>query len=159
MTWLLNFIEEYVSHGRTIASHGKDSHQQLSSDPNFQTSLNEIRTLLERFANGRSLDTIGEPMRTLYDDAQQDERLRHWFREVDEYIREALLQPGYILEDQANERARELKETGRQFYDGKYKNHFDNLFNSVQEWFAAWADDPLNRQYVIRGTHFEVSTD
>ncbi|TBU30300.1 hypothetical protein BD311DRAFT_236054 [Dichomitus squalens] len=151
MTWLLNFVEEYVSHGRTIANHGKDSHQQLSSDPNFQTSLNEIRTLLERFANGRSLDTIGEPMRVLYDDAQQDERLRHWFREVDEYIREALLQPGYILDDQANERARELKDTGRQFYDGKYKGHFDNLFNSVQEWFAAWADDPLNRQI---GTNF-----
>ncbi|KAI0644415.1 hypothetical protein C8Q79DRAFT_1011468 [Trametes meyenii] len=146
MQWLLNFLEEYATHGRTIASHGKDSHQQLSSDPNLQTSLREIRTLLERFANGRSLDTIGDAMRALYDDAQQDERLRHWFRDVDEFVREALLQPGYILDDQANERANELRDSGRQFYDDKYKTHFDNLFNNVQAWFGAIAEDPLNKQ-------------
>ncbi|KAH9851443.1 hypothetical protein C2E23DRAFT_732995 [Lenzites betulinus] len=146
MQWLLNFLEEYASHGRTIAGHGKDSHQELAADPNLQTSLREIRTLLERFANGRSLDTIGDAMRALYDDAQQDERLRHWFRDVDEFVREALLQPGYILDDQANNRANELRDNGRQFYDDKYKGHFDNLINSVQAWFGAIGDDPLNKQ-------------
>ncbi|RPD78550.1 hypothetical protein L226DRAFT_543850 [Lentinus tigrinus ALCF2SS1-7] len=146
MQWLLNFLEEYASHGRTVAGQGKDSHQQLASDPNLNTSLKEIRTLLERFANGRSLDTIGDAMRALYQDGQQDERLRHWFRDVDEYVREVLLQPGYVLDDQCNERANELRESGRQFYDDKYKGHFDNLMNSVTEWFGAWAEDPLNKQ-------------
>ncbi|KAI0324999.1 hypothetical protein GY45DRAFT_1375112 [Cubamyces sp. BRFM 1775] len=143
MQWLLNFLEEYASHGRTIAEHGKDSHQQLTSDPNLQTSMH---ALLERFANGRSLDTIGDAMRALYDAAQQDKRLRHWFRDVDEFVHEALLQPGYILDDQANERAKELRENGRRFYD-KYKGHFNNLINSVQAWFGAIAEDPLNKQF------------
>ena len=89
-------------------------------------------------------------MRALYDDAQRDERLRHWFRDVDEYMREVLLQPGYVLDEQSSERARELRENGRQFYDGKYKPHFDNLFNTVQDWFKAWADDSLNQRYVFR---------
>ncbi|RDX45619.1 hypothetical protein OH76DRAFT_1558936 [Lentinus brumalis] len=146
MQWLLNFLEEYASHGRTVASHGKDSHQQISSDPNVQTSLNEIRTLLERFANGRSLNTIGDAMRALYEDSQNDERLRHWFREVDEYVREVLLEPGYVLDDQCSERGNQLRESGRQFYDEKYKGHFDNLTNSVSAWFGAWAEDPLNKQ-------------
>ncbi len=149
MQWLLNFLEEYASHGRTVASHGKDSHQQLSSDPNVQTSLNEIRTLLERFANGRSLNTIGDAMRALYEDSQNDERLRHWFREVDEYVREVLLEPGYVLDDQCSERGNQLRESGRQFYDEKYKGHFDNLTNSVSAWFGAWAEDPLNKQCVL----------
>lgn len=153
MKWLLNFLQEYATHGRTIAGHGKDSHQQLASDPNLKQSLGEIRTLLERFANGHSLSTIGEPMRTLNDDAQQDERLRHWFRDIDEYIHEVLLQPGYVLDDQCNERGRQLRETGREFYDGKYKGHFDKLFNSVAEWFRAWAEDPLNRRYVLSCVH------
>ncbi|KAI0819333.1 hypothetical protein BC628DRAFT_1498440 [Trametes gibbosa] len=146
MQWLLNFLEEYASHGRTIAEHGKDSHQELSSDPNLQTSLREIRTLLERFANGRSLDTIGDAFRALYADAQEDERLRHWFRDVDAFVREALLQPGYILEDQSTDRANELRDSGRHFYDDKYKGHFDNLISSVQSWFGAIAEDPLNKQ-------------
>lgn len=57
------------------------------SDPAVKEATSELRTLLERFANGRSLGTIGEAMRTLYDDAQQDEELRHWFRSVDTYVR------------------------------------------------------------------------
>ncbi|KAI1785937.1 hypothetical protein LXA43DRAFT_1113109 [Ganoderma leucocontextum] len=146
MTWLLNFVQEYAAHGHKIALKGKDSQKELSGQPNVQLALSEIRTLFERFANGRSLDTIGEPMRVLYKDAQADERLKHWFRDIDEFVREALLQPGYILDDQCNERARQLSDIGREFYDGKYKGHFDNLFNSVKEWFGAWAEDPLNKQ-------------
>lgn len=91
MTWLLNFLEEYANHGRNIAGHGKDSHQQLASDPNVQTSMRELRTLLERFANGRSLDTIGDAIRALNDDANNDEGLRQWFRDVDEYVRRVCL--------------------------------------------------------------------
>ena len=47
----------------------------------------ELRTLLERFANGMSLDVIGDAMRALYNDAQQDEELRDWFRQCDQYAR------------------------------------------------------------------------
>ncbi len=57
------------------------------SDPAVKEATSELRTLLERFANGRSLGTIGEAMQTLYDDAQQDEELRKWFRSVDTYVR------------------------------------------------------------------------
>ena len=146
MTWLLNFVEEYAAHGRKIAVEHKDSQKEMSGQPSVQQALSEIRTLLERFANGRSLDTVGEPMRVLYKDAQQDERLKHWFHDIDEFVREALLQPGYILDDQCNERARQLRDVGREFYEGKYKGHFDSLFNSVKEWFGAWAADPLNKQ-------------
>ena len=101
--WLLGFLEEYASHGKTVANHGKhsydptrlvltrragkDSGEQLKSDSTLQQATSELRTLLERFANGKSLETIGDAMRTLYDDAQRDEELRNWFRSVDSYIR------------------------------------------------------------------------
>ena len=57
------------------------------SDPAVKEATSELRTLLERFANGQSLGTIGEAMQTLYDDVQQDEELRTWFRSVDTYVR------------------------------------------------------------------------
>ena len=40
-----------------------------------------------------------------------------------------------------------LRDTGRQFYDGKYKNHFDNLFNSISLFFTSMGDDPLNARF------------
>ena len=80
---------------------GKDSHQQLTSDDNLRLAWNELRTLLERFANGASLDIISNAVQTLYEDSRKDEGLRNWFNEVNEFARRVcpLLSP-YVLADQ-----------------------------------------------------------
>lgn len=145
--WLMDTGAEYLSHGRTLADHGKDSHQKLTSDDNLQLAMSELRTLLERFADGVSLDIIGNAMRQLYEDSRNDEGLRNWFSEVNSFARDSLMQPGYVLEDACNDRANQLRDTGRQYYDDKYKNHFNNLFNSAGDWFTAWGNDPLNRRF------------
>ena len=62
---------------------------------------------------------------------------------LDHAVREVLLQPGYVLDDQSTQRGREIKEHGRQFYDGKYKAHFDNLFSSAGDWFRAFGNIPF----------------
>ena len=85
--WLIDYLEEYAAHGRTVANHANDSHQQLKSDTSLQRATTELRTLLERFANGMSLSVIGDAMHDLYEDAQKDEDLRNWFKQCDAYIR------------------------------------------------------------------------
>lgn len=145
--WLLDYLEEYAAHGRTVANHANDSHQQLKSDTSLQRATTELRTLLERFANGMSLSVIGDAMHDLYEDAQKDEDLRNWFKQCDSYIRQVLLEPGYVLEPKCNDEANRLRETGRYFYDDKYKGHFDNLIDRTQTWFKAFADDPLNQRF------------
>jgi hypothetical protein len=40
-----------------------------------------------------------------------------------------------------------LRESGRKFYDDKYKSHFDNVFSSVGNWFKAMGEDPLNKRF------------
>ncbi|THH17056.1 hypothetical protein EUX98_g9201 [Antrodiella citrinella] len=145
--WLLSYLEEYAAHGKTVFGHGKDSHQQLTSDDSLQQATSELRTLLERFANGMSLGVIGDAMRVLYDDAQRDESLRDWFKGVDSYIRKVLLEPGYVLEPDCNNEANRLRESGRTFYDDKYKSHFDNLFGKTADWFRALGEDQLNKRF------------
>lgn len=58
-----------------------------------------------------------------------------------------LLDAGYVLEPACNSTATNLRESGRAFYDEKYKGHFDNLFSSIGNWFAAMGDDPLNVRF------------
>jgi len=145
--WLLGFIEEYAGHGRRAASKGTDSHAALMDDPALNQALNELRTLLERFANGCSFQTIIEPINQLIDDAQQDESLKDWFRSCDGFMRKTLLEPGFVLSDQCNNEANRLRDSGRQFYDGKYSNHFDNLFNSISFFFTSMGEDPINARF------------
>lgn len=145
--WLLNYLEEYVGHARTVGEHGKDSGAKLTSDPSLKQSVNELRTLLERFANGRTTADIVDSINTLIDDTRRDPDLRAWFANMDAYMRKVLLEPGYVLEPDCNNQARRLRDDGRVFYDDKYKGHFDNLFRTVGDWFKAMGDDPLNKRF------------
>jgi hypothetical protein len=43
-----------------------------------------------------------------------------------------------------NTRGNQIRNSGRRFYDGKYKSHFDNLFQFV---FKAMDEDPTNKLF------------
>jgi Family of unknown function (DUF5923)/Hsp70 protein len=62
-------------------------------------------------------------------------------------LSQVLLQAGYVLEPDCNTRGNQIRDSGRQFYDGKYKKHFDNLFSSVGDWFKAMGEDPTNKHF------------
>lgn len=49
--------------------------------------LTRIKTLIERFANSTSTDDLFDSLNTVYRDADQDPRLKDWFKNVDSYIR------------------------------------------------------------------------
>lgn len=145
--WLLGFLEEYTGHAKTATSQGAQSHDAVRSDPSLQQALSEIRTLLERFANGKSFNGITDRVNALYDDANNDPELRGWFKQVDAWARKSLLEPGYVLNDECGREGNRLRDSGRQFYDGKYKDHFDGVFNAIGDFFTAMGNDPLNARF------------
>ncbi|KZT38525.1 hypothetical protein SISSUDRAFT_986068 [Sistotremastrum suecicum HHB10207 ss-3] len=147
ITWLIDFIETYFNHAKTATKSGGGSVAEVKEDPKLNLAIRELRTLLERFANGKSFQPIIDALQNLADDAQNDEGLRNWISEVDTYIRKCLLEAGYVLQPACDTRARELRDSGRQFYDEKYKGHFDNLFDQIGGWFGAMGDDPLNKRF------------
>ena len=59
------------------------------------------------------------------------------------YDKQVLLEPGYILDDQCNAQGNKLRQSGKRFYDDKYKEHFDYLFESVGNWFGGMKEDPV----------------
>ncbi|KAK2464849.1 hypothetical protein APHAL10511_003148 [Amanita phalloides] len=148
MSWLLDLIEEYAKHGRKAAKGSVDGTKNaFITDAKLKRAIDELRTLLERFANNTSLNLVIDAMDALIDDAYKDEGLRHWFQDVNVYARQVLLEPGYVLEDQCNKDAERLRESGREFYDVKYKDHFNDLFSSTGTWFKEMGEDPLNKRF------------
>ena len=136
----------------------------LYQESNLKLAMAELRTLLERFANYRSLNIVIDAISALIDDTRRDQGLSDWFKSIDMYIRkvfsplcyykyvficclqQVLLEPGYVLEPACKDQGNRLRDTGRQFYGDKYRDHFDNLFNSVGEWFKAMGEDPVRHQ-------------
>lgn len=83
------------------------------------------------------MDIVWNSINQLVEDSKHDPELREWFKSVNAYIRKVLLEPGFVLDPACNDDARALRDSGRQFYDHKYKSHFDNLFSSVGDFFRA----------------------
>ncbi|KAI9441014.1 hypothetical protein H4582DRAFT_2074783 [Lactarius indigo] len=142
--WLLATIEEYSSHGKHIA---RESGSTIAQDNVLHTATSQIRTLLERIANGKSMDIIIDAINNLIDHAKTDEEFRRWFQSVGAYSRKVLLEPGYVLEPRCNSEGRGVRDSGRRFYDEKYKSQFDHLFDSIGTWFSAMGEDPLNKRF------------
>ncbi|KAF9221263.1 hypothetical protein BS17DRAFT_758156 [Gyrodon lividus] len=145
--WLLSVAEEYAELGQNAAEKGKESGGTITSDPALRHATSELRQLLERFANGRSMNIIFDAMNALNDDARRDEEFRHWVKRLHTFIRKILLEAGYVLEDDCNREGGEIRDSGRKFWDQKYRGHFDHLFNSLGDWFSAMGDDPLNKRF------------
>jgi hypothetical protein len=135
-------------------------------DGGLKSATSKLRTLLERFANGQRMDIIFDAANTLIDDENKNEELRDQFKSLNSYVRklrcllvlflfciclrtpsQVLLQAGYVLEPDYNTRGNHIRDSGRQFYDGKYKKHIDNLFSSVGVWFKAMGKDPTNKPF------------
>lgn len=147
LTWFLDIFETYIGHGKNLSSNTTGQASEVLHDPALRQASTELRTLLERFANGRSMEGIEDASRALYEAAQKDEGLRNWFRDFDDFIRKTLLEPGYVLSPQCTRRWDELTDSGRAYFTDKYKGHMDNLFDALAAWFKAWSDDPLLNRF------------
>ncbi|KAJ6548106.1 hypothetical protein DFH09DRAFT_1504573 [Mycena vulgaris] len=149
--WLLNAVDSWAVRAREVGgaknAGGTDTGllpaATLAQDPSLRAALALLRTLLERIA-GAPLEPLFDGLRVLAGDAAKDEELRKWWEAVDAYVRKVLLQAGYVTEPACGTRARELRETGRAFYDEKYRGHFDAVIDAAAGWFKSLATDPLN---------------
>ncbi|WWD18999.1 hypothetical protein CI109_103456 [Kwoniella shandongensis] len=146
MSWLLDTLENYQGHAKHVARKGTESAQAVADDPNVGDSTLKFRTLLERFANNRPLDGVIDALDQIYSDVQNDSELRNWFTRLNDYAHRALLEPGYILDEDSDREATQLKDSGKSFFQDKYKGHQEHLFDELQSWFVSFNDDPLNRR-------------
>ncbi|KAF5332450.1 hypothetical protein D9611_005445 [Ephemerocybe angulata] len=127
---------------------GVEAHPAAASGHKLKTAMLELRTILERFASGVSLDVILDPLNLIIDDASRDPALRQYLTNVNAFIRRFLLEPGYIISDASTDEAKRLKEQGKVFYGehGKYRAEFKGLWKGVETWGKAVANDELNNR-------------
>ena len=63
----------------------------------MELAIAELRTLLERFANNKSMDIVIDAINALIDDTRRDQSLSEWFKSIDVYIRKVSLTLRYYI--------------------------------------------------------------
>ncbi|KAI1430971.1 hypothetical protein GGR50DRAFT_682107 [Xylaria sp. CBS 124048] len=145
VTSLLDLAEQYGKHGRSLTTEGAGTVKQTRSA--FGAAEADLKTLIERFANGTSTDDLWSSINTMYEDADKDPDLRNWFRSMDNYIRRCLKQSGYIMDDDCNEQWRQLYDRGNYLFRDKYKKHTDHVINELRFLADQFDKDPQNRAF------------
>lgn len=136
----------YKGRGQDIANQGANKGGDVRSDPAYANAEMALRILLERFANNTSMQPIIDSINQLYKDADNDPELSKWWSEAGKYIRRVLQEEGYVMQDQCDEDGRRLRESGKQFWDEKYRGHREDLFESIEDFAHAYNEDPLNKK-------------
>ncbi|KAK0555228.1 hypothetical protein OC861_000504 [Tilletia horrida] len=154
MEYFLVAAEQYQGHAADLHAQVENAASGVRSEGNVAKAETAFRTLIERFANGRPTQPILDAVNQLYTDAKNDPELKGWFQQLDAYIRKILQEPGFIMKDEANTQAVQLRESGKKFFvaaegrdQGKYVPHKDELFKQIEIFFKGMAEDPLNVKF------------
>jgi len=142
---LLDLAQEYGSHANRLAKGGSGSVKDARSG--LTQAEGDLKTLIERFANGTSTDDLWDSINTIYEDADKDEELRNWFRSMNKYIRRCLQEQGYILDDASNEEWNHLYDRGNYLLRNKYRSHTDRIVDEIKFLADQFDQDPQNKTF------------
>ncbi|KAI2636559.1 hypothetical protein GGS26DRAFT_549574 [Hypomontagnella submonticulosa] len=142
---LLDLAEQYGSHSRRLAAGGTGTLKETRT--HLAAAEADLKTLIERFANGTSSDDLWDSINTIYEDADRDPELKDWFKSIDAYIRKCLQQQGYIMEDASNEEWHRLYDHGNYLLREKYRTHTDRIVDELKFLADQFDQDPQNKAF------------
>ncbi|TVY31893.1 Uncharacterized protein LSUB1_G008363 [Lachnellula subtilissima] len=144
---LLNLAEQYAGHANTVGAHSTGTIKGAHTDDSLQRAEADLKTLIERFANGTSTNDLFEAINNIYRDADKDPELKNWFKSMDKYIRKVLKQQGYIMEDSATEEWNALYDRGNFLLRDRYRNHTDRIVDETKFLADQFERDNQNKKF------------
>jgi hypothetical protein len=142
---ILNLAEEYSGHSRALAQGSSGTVKEARGG--LAQAESDLRTLIERFANGTSTEDLWTSINQIYQDAERDPELKDWFKAMNQYIRRCLLQQGYILEDASTDEWHRLYDHGRYLLREKYRGHTDRVVDEIRFIINEFDNDPQNKAF------------
>ncbi|KAL2164305.1 hypothetical protein VTH06DRAFT_3521 [Thermothelomyces fergusii] len=142
---LLSLAEEYGDHASRLARGGSGTVKDARSG--LVQAETDLKTLVERFANGTSTEDLWDSIKTIYDDADRDPQLKDWFKSLNRYIRRCLQEQGYILDDDSNEQWNRLYDEGNYLLRDKYRSHTDHVVDEIKFLADQFDQDSQNKAF------------
>ncbi|OJD27337.1 hypothetical protein ACJ73_01271 [Blastomyces percursus] len=142
---LLSLAETYSGHGRGVSQQGASSAKGLVEEN--KDVMKRLQLILERFANSSSMDDLLDYVKDFYHAADEDPRLRDWFKSVNSFIRKCLREQGYVLEDSANEEWNRLYDEGQFLLRDRYRENIDSIVDEIKFLGDQFDQDPLNKEF------------
>lgn len=144
---LLDLAENYSTHAQTFAKDNVSKNSHITKDNHVKTAQQDLKTLIERFANYTSMDDFFDALNDLYADADRDPELKNYFKSINGYIRRVLREKGYILQPDSTHEYNRLVEQGRFLLRDRYREHTDHVIDEARFFSEQFAEDPESQKF------------
>lgn len=145
---LLSLAEKYGGRTIDVFQQGAGSvRQQFQGNEKVRTMETNLKVLIERFANSTSLDDFFESLNNIYSDADKDPELRGWFKNLDTFLRKALQEQGYILQDDCDREWDRLYDHGHYLLRDRYRDHTTRILDEIKFMGDQFNQDPQNQGF------------
>ncbi|OAL67889.1 hypothetical protein A7C99_1021 [Trichophyton rubrum] len=142
---LLSIAEGYARRSKSLSKQGAGTLKGYLTE--HKDSLTRLKTVIERFANSTSTDDLFDAIKKFYKNAENDPRLREWFRNVDTFIRKCLKEQGFVLRDESTAEWNRLYDEGRFLLTKRYKKDTDEVVEEGKFLANQFDEDPLNKEF------------
>ncbi|KAF9347771.1 hypothetical protein BGX26_000762 [Mortierella sp. AD094] len=119
---------------------------KIARDPNVEAATIEFKTILERWAQGYSLDPMIELVKNMWESARQDPQLSQYFDSVSFFISRAVREPYYVTSDAIDRDTELLLDQGQTLLKVKYRLDTDALMSEAHNFLEKLSTDPMVRQ-------------
>ncbi|KAI8333214.1 hypothetical protein BD560DRAFT_306242, partial [Blakeslea trispora] len=138
-----------------------DRRRSSTVDPSEQgeyylyTSSRECKTILEDWAQGKSLDPIIERGNNLADKMRQDNQLNSLCNKVASYIQQLLKEPDYLEADQSTKDGQDLVNQIRQHTFDQYRSEASAFARDSSDFINTISEDPISKDIsnLVRSIH------
>ncbi|KAG0210665.1 hypothetical protein BGX28_009092 [Mortierella sp. GBA30] len=123
-------------------------------DPNVEAAILEFKIILQRWAQGYSLDPMIAIIQNMWYKARTDPELGHYVDNVSSFMTRAIREPNYLASQSINSDASTLIDRGQILLNSKYKPDTDALFQEGQVFIEKLNNDPKSKEVAANFQQF-----
>lgn len=122
--------------------------RNMFRDPNAMAASQDLKTLIERFAQNKSLDSMFDAFSVFQQHIQKDYELRDYMVEFTEYLTRSIRAPSFIEHPDWERKGSQLLERGRDIFYQNYRPDTQRLMSELNDFTEAMRTDPLTKELV-----------
>ncbi|KAG0210940.1 hypothetical protein BGX33_004601 [Mortierella sp. NVP41] len=143
---IMNLVGTWRQRARGPAGSITVEANKVIQDSNVETAILEFKVILQRWAQGYSMDSIIARIQNMWAKTAVDPELNQYFNNVSGFMTRAVREPNYVTSQHINADAEALIDNGRALLNVKYKPDTEAVLKEGQVFIEKLNTDPRSRE-------------
>ncbi|KAI8577548.1 hypothetical protein K450DRAFT_251368 [Umbelopsis ramanniana AG] len=145
---LIYIIRQIGEQGEQFGGQLKQAHEstQEAHGDHIDNVTQSSKQLVEKFANGNSLDPLINAVREFGSHVKDDQEMRNYLTDLREFIHKSIRDTSFIQSEEYDQKASDLLDRGQNEMKERYQGDTDRLIDEAKTFGQGFKEDTLNQK-------------